>query len=45
VNYPAVLKALKKVGYKGPVTYEWLNLNDDPKVVARCSREMDRVLA
>lgn len=45
VNYPAVLKALKKVGYKGPVTYEWLNLNDDPKVVARCSREMDQVLA
>ncbi|HUW82721.1 MAG TPA: sugar phosphate isomerase/epimerase family protein [Phycisphaerae bacterium] len=45
VDYPAVLTALKKVGYKGPVTYEWLNLNDDPKVVKRCSREMDRVLA
>jgi hexulose-6-phosphate isomerase len=44
VNYPAVLKALKKIRYAGPVTYEWLNFTDDPTVVARCSQEMDRVL-
>lgn len=44
VNFPAVLAALKKIGYKGPVTYELLNFSGDPKAVKRCNREMDRVL-
>ncbi len=44
VNYPAVIAALKKVGYKGPVTYELLNFGGDPDAVKRCSREMDVVL-
>ncbi len=44
VNFPAVLAAFKKIGYKGPVTYEWLNFSGDPRVVRRCSREMDRIL-
>jgi len=44
VNYPAVLAALEKIGYKGPVTYELLNFAGDPRAVRRCSREMDRIL-
>ncbi len=44
VNYPAVVAALEKIGYKGPVTYELLNFTGDPRAVKRCSREMDRVL-
>ncbi|MBN1343543.1 MAG: sugar phosphate isomerase/epimerase [Phycisphaerae bacterium] len=44
VDYPAVLAALAKIGYKGPVTYELLNFSGDPRAVARCSREMDKVL-
>jgi len=44
VNYPAVIAALKKIGYKGPVTYELLNFSGDPEAVKRCSREMDEVL-
>jgi L-ribulose-5-phosphate 3-epimerase len=44
VNYPAVIAALNKIGYKGPVTYELLNFSGDPRAVKRCSREMDVVL-
>jgi len=44
VDFPAVIAALKKVGYKGPVTYELLNFNNDAKAVVRCSKEMDAVL-
>jgi L-ribulose-5-phosphate 3-epimerase len=44
VDYPGVIAALKGIGYKGPVTYELLNFNGDPKAVERCSREMDVVL-
>jgi L-ribulose-5-phosphate 3-epimerase len=44
VNYPAVIAALRKVGYKGPVTYELLNFTGDKRAVKKCSREMDKVL-
>jgi len=44
VDYPAVIKALKKIGYKGPVTYELLNFSGDAGAIKRCSREMDEVL-
>ncbi len=45
VDYPAVLRALRRVGYRGPVTYEYLNFEGDPKVVKRCAREFAKVLA
>lgn len=44
VDFPAVIKALKQIGYKGPVTYEWLNLDGNKRAPARCAREMYRVL-
>ena len=44
VNFPEVLKALKRIRYTGPVTAEVLNFNGDTDLVARTSREMDGVL-
>lgn len=44
VDFPAVLTALRKLRYRGPVTYEYLNFADDAGAVARCAEEMRRVL-
>ena len=44
VNYPAVVKALRAIKYKGPATVEFLNFDDDPGLVARASKEADAVL-
>lgn len=40
-DYPAVMKALKAVGYDGPVTAEFFNCEDD---LAAISRAMDAIL-
>ena len=44
VNFPEVLKALKRIRYTGPITAEVLNFTGDTNVVARTHREMDGVL-
>ncbi len=43
VNFPAVMKALKKIGYKGPVTAEVFP-TQGPRIVQSTSRAMDRIL-
>jgi len=42
VNWKAVIKALKKVGYSGPVTAEMVP--PTPGVLARTSKAMDKIL-
>lgn len=44
VNFPAVMKALKKIGYRGPATAEVLNFTDNPDLVWETSEQMDRVI-
>ena len=44
VNFPVVIQALKKVGYDGPVTYEYLNFNNEPGVIRRLANELNEVL-
>ena len=44
INWVAVIRALKKIRYKGPVTAEVLNFADDPDLVERISDEMNCVL-
>lgn len=41
-NYPAVMAALKKAGYKGPCTVE--DFNHDYKWMAKTSKRMDKIL-
>ncbi len=45
VDYPAVLRELRKSRYKGPVTYEYLNFSGDTGAVRRCAAEIKKVLA
>ena len=44
-NWPVILKALKKVGYNGPITAEIISFKEDPALVARTSRQMDKIMA
>jgi hexulose-6-phosphate isomerase len=43
VNWPAVMSALKAVGYSGPLTAEMLP--PDPTIVERTSKAIDKILA
>jgi len=45
VNWKACLTALKKVGYKGPLTAEVLNFDNKAGLVEELSKQVDRVLA
>ena len=44
-NWPVILKALKKVGYNGPITAEIISFKEDPALVRRTSRQMDKIMA
>jgi len=45
MNWPVILKQLKKVGYTGPITAEIISFKSDPRLVKRTSRQMDKILA
>jgi hexulose-6-phosphate isomerase len=42
VNYPEVMKALRDIGYDGPVTSEFFGAENDLKKI---STAMDKILA
>jgi len=44
-NWPVILKQLKKIGYKGPITAEIITFKLDRGLVKRTSRQMDKILA
>lgn len=44
VNWPAVKKALKQVGYNGPATVEVLNFSGDKRLVKDLSKQVDKVI-
>ena len=44
-NWPVILKQLKTIGYSGPLTAEIISFKEDPGILGRTSRQMDKMLA
>jgi len=44
-NWPVILAQLKKAGYKGPITAEIIKFEEDPGIVKRTARQMDKILS
>ena len=44
-NWPVIIKQLQAIKYNGPLTAEIISFTEDPKRVARISKEMDGIMS
>lgn len=44
-NWPEIIKQLKEIKYKGPITAEIISFKEDPKRVKQVSEQMDKLLS